>query len=69
LQLDPYPPEMKEARDLVLAACRRNRLAFLENASPTNIITRLDDGVRIVAGHREDVARLGRAHQKRTMPV
>ena len=69
LRLDPYPPEMQEARDRILAACRRNRLAFLENASPANIAARLDEGVRIIAGHREDVARLGRAHQGRTMPA
>jgi 4-hydroxy-2-oxoheptanedioate aldolase len=69
LQLDPYPPEMREARDRILAACRDNRVAFLETASPTNIAARLDQGVRIIAGHREDVARLGRAHQRRTMPV
>jgi 4-hydroxy-2-oxoheptanedioate aldolase len=69
LQLDPYPPEMREARDRILAACRDNRVAFLETASPTNIVARLDEGVRIIAGHREDVARIGRAHQKRTMPV
>ena len=69
LQLDPYPPEMREARDGILAACRDNRVAFLETASPANIVARLDEGVRIVAGHREDVARIGRAHQKRTMPV
>ncbi len=69
LQLDPYPPEMREARDRILAACRHNRLAFLETASPASIVSRLDEGVRIVAGHREDVARTGRAHQKRTMPV
>jgi hypothetical protein len=60
---------MREARDRILAACRDNRVAFLETASPTNIAARLDQGVRIIAGHREDVARLGRAHQRRTMPV
>jgi 2-keto-3-deoxy-L-rhamnonate aldolase RhmA len=69
LRLDPYPPEMQEARDRIFAACRRNRVAFLETASPANIIARLDEGVRIIAGHREDVARLGRAHQRRTMPA
>ena len=69
LRLDPYPPEMQEARDRIFAACRKHRLAFLETASPANIVARLDEGVRIVAGHREDVARLGRAHQRRAMPV
>src|SRR5262249_18092860 len=69
LRIDPYPPEMKAARDRVFAACRKNKLAFLEVCSPANIIARIDEGVRIVAGHREDVAAAGRAHQRRTMPV
>ena len=67
--IDAYPPEMKAARDRVFAACRANKLAFLEGCSPTNIIARLDEGVRVIAGHREDVAAMGRAHQKRLMPV
>jgi 4-hydroxy-2-oxoheptanedioate aldolase len=66
---DPYPPEMKHARDRVFAACRKNRIAFLEVCSPTNIVARLDEGVRVVSGHRPDTAEIGRAHQKRTMPV
>jgi 2-keto-3-deoxy-L-rhamnonate aldolase RhmA len=69
LQLDPYPPEMKEARDRVFAACRSNRLAFLEGCSPANIVARLDEGVRVIAGQREETATIGRAHQKRMMPV
>jgi len=66
---DPYPPEMQEARDKVLNACRRNRIAFLEGCNRTNIISRLDQGVRVIGGHDEELARLGRAHQKRTMPA
>jgi 2-keto-3-deoxy-L-rhamnonate aldolase RhmA len=66
---DPYPPEMKAARDRVFAACRANGVAFLEVCSPENIVARLDEGVRVVAGHRQDTAEIGRAHQKRTMPV
>ena len=31
---DPYPPEMQAARDRVFAACRKNRVAFLETAAP-----------------------------------
>jgi 4-hydroxy-2-oxoheptanedioate aldolase len=66
---DPYPPEMKEARDRVFAACRKNRIAFLEVCSPANIAARLDEGVRVIAGHSREAATIGRAHQKRTMPV
>ena len=66
---EPYPPEMKEARERVFAACRINRVAFLETATPENIVAKLDEGVRVIAGHREETAIIGRAHQKRTMPV
>jgi 4-hydroxy-2-oxoheptanedioate aldolase len=66
---DPYPPEMKEARERVFAACRKNRVPFLETCSPENIAAKLDEGVRVIAGHREETARIGRAHQRRTMPV
>jgi 4-hydroxy-2-oxoheptanedioate aldolase len=66
---DPYPPEMKAARDRVFAACRKNRIAFLESCSPANITARLDEGVRVISGQREDTAKIGRAHQRRTMPV
>ncbi len=66
---DPYPPEMQKARDRILAACLRRGLAFLEACSPENVTSRLDEGVRIVAGHSLETARIGRAHQKRTLPV
>ncbi len=60
---------MHEARQRVLSACRKNGIAFLETCSPEDIAVRLDEGVRVVAGHREDTAIIGRAHQRRTMPV
>jgi 4-hydroxy-2-oxoheptanedioate aldolase len=66
---DPYPPEMTEARERVFASCRKNRIPFLETCSPENIVAKLDEGVRVIAGHREETARVGRAHQKRTMAV
>src|SRR5271166_2951073 len=66
---EPYPPEMQEARERVFAACRKNRVAFLETATPENILTKLDEGVRVIAGHREETAIIGRAHQMRTIPV
>jgi 4-hydroxy-2-oxoheptanedioate aldolase len=66
---DPYPPVMQAARDKVFAACRRNRIAFLEGCHEANIIQRLDEGVRVIAGHSELVARTGRAHQGRRIPV
>ena len=66
---DPYPPEMREARDKVFSACRKNGVAFLEIGTPENIAQKLDEGVRVIAGHREETAQTGRAHQNRTMPV
>ena len=69
LQRDPYPPEMQRARDRVLAACRARGIAFLEGGNPGNIVARLDQGVRVIADHSEDSARIGRAHQGRRLPV
>ena len=67
--VDNYPPEMKEARQRVLAACRKRGIAYLETCTPETVAARIDEGVRVVAGHREETARAGRAHQRRTMPV
>jgi len=66
---DKYPPEMEEARERVLAACSRNGIAFLEIGTPQNITAKIDRGVRVVAGHNVETARVGRAYQGRTMPV
>ena len=66
---DPYPPEMREARERVFAACRKNHVAFLETAAPESIVAKLDEGVRVIAGHRKETAVIGRAHQRRRMPV
>ncbi len=66
---DNYPPEMREARERVFRACRANGIAFLETATPANIAAKLDEGVRVIAGHSEEAAHIGRAHQNRTLPV
>jgi 4-hydroxy-2-oxoheptanedioate aldolase len=66
---EPYPTEMQMARDRILAACRKHGVAFLQSCTDDNIIARIEEGVRVVAGHSEQAARRGRAHQKRTMPV
>ena len=66
---DPYPPVMQAARDKVLAACKRNGIAFLEGCTRENIASRLDEGVRVIAGHDPEVARIGRTHQKRELPA
>jgi 4-hydroxy-2-oxoheptanedioate aldolase len=69
LQRRPYPPVMEAARAKVFAACRANNLAFLEGATPDNIAQRLDEGVRVISGHDPETAKVGRAHQKRKLPV
>jgi 4-hydroxy-2-oxoheptanedioate aldolase len=66
---DPYPAEMREARERVFAACRANGVAFLEGATPETIAAKIDEGVRVIAGHREETAVAGRAHSRRAMPV
>lgn len=65
----PYPPALAEARARIFAACRANRVAFLEACTPDTIAARLDEGVRVIAGGLEETARVGRAHQRRAMPV
>jgi 4-hydroxy-2-oxoheptanedioate aldolase len=69
LQRRPYPKEMEEARAKIFAACKKNKLAFLEGATPDKIAASLDEGVRVISGHNPETAKVGRAHQKRTMPV
>src|SRR5215467_1239013 len=50
---EPWPAEMQAARDRILAACRSNGVAFLQLCSPDNIVARIEEGVRVVAGHSE----------------
>jgi 4-hydroxy-2-oxoheptanedioate aldolase len=66
---EPYPPEMQEARRRVFAACKSNGVAFLEVCSPVNITSKLDEGVRVIAGQEPATAIIGRAYQKRSLAV
>jgi len=65
----PMPPEMEAVRQRVRAACLANKVAFLESASPEDINAKIDAGARVIAGHREETARIGRAQSRRTMAV
>jgi len=65
----PLPPEMEEIRQRVRVACLKHGIAFLETASTRDIAERIDEGARVIAGGREEVAKAGRAYTKRTMPV
>lgn len=66
---EPFPPEMRQARERVLAACRKHGVAFLQSCTPDDVIAKIEQGVRVFAGHSEPAAIKGRAHQKRKMPV
>ena len=65
----PFPPEMQEVRDRVKAACAENGVAFLEGGSPETVTAKIDEGVRVVSGGREEIARIGREYSGRRMPV
>jgi 4-hydroxy-2-oxoheptanedioate aldolase len=69
VQRFPYPPEMRAARERILAACQKNGIAFLEGCTPETVAERIAEGVRVIAGGQESTARAGRTFQKRTMPV
>jgi 4-hydroxy-2-oxoheptanedioate aldolase len=65
----PYPPEMLAARARVLAACKANGLAFLEQVTPENVVEQIQAGVMIGAGrHAEAAAQIGRRHTHRPEP-
>jgi 4-hydroxy-2-oxoheptanedioate aldolase len=66
---EPYPPDMQEARQRVFRTCQQHGIAFLEGCTPENVARKIDEGVRVIAGQREETARVGRAHTQRTMPV
>lgn len=69
VQRRPYPPEMEAARAKVFCACRKNKVAFLEVATPQTVVGSLEEGVRVISGRNPETAEIGRAHQKRKMPV
>jgi hypothetical protein len=60
---------MMAAREKVLAACKRNKLAFLEMVEPSNVVSQIEAGVLIGAGRQaREAAEIGRAHSKRPQP-
>ena len=69
VERNPYPPAMQQARERVFAAARNNGIAFLEACSAADIVAKLEEGVRVIAGGQREAATVGRAHQRRTMPV
>ncbi|MBV9543219.1 MAG: hypothetical protein JOY61_02445 [Chloroflexi bacterium] len=65
----PYPTEMQAARNRVLAACKENKIAFLEMVSPENVVEQIQAGVMVGAGRNAAAAaEIGRKHTKRPEP-
>jgi 4-hydroxy-2-oxoheptanedioate aldolase len=60
-------PDMKGARARVLAACKKNKLAFLNTVRPNDVEDMIREGVMIGSGGQE-AAEKGRKFTKRTMP-
>jgi len=66
---EPYPEDMLAARSGVLAACKAANLAFLNQVYPHDVVERIEEGVRIGAGHAaREASEVGRQHTGRTMP-
>jgi len=65
----PWPAEMQEAHERVRDACAANGIAFLDSATPENVVEKIDRGARVIAGQREETAQIGRSHTRREMPV
>ena len=63
----PYPPVMQQARARVLAACKANKIFFLNTTRPNDVIEMIREGVMIGSGSA-DAAEIGRQYTKRTMP-
>ena len=61
-------PEMRAARAKVLAACKKNGLAFLNTVRESDVEAMIDEGVMIGAGAGPKVSEMGRKYTKREMP-
>lgn len=64
---DTLHPQMAAARARVLAACKKNKIAFLNTVRPDDVEKMIDEGVRIGSGGQE-AAEKGRRYTKRQMP-
>ena len=67
----PYPDDMLAARQRIKTACKDAELFFLNAVTSENVVGMIDEGVMVCASGRggEAVAKVGRAHTKRTMPI
>lgn len=63
-----FAPIVQHAQDRVLSACKANNVRFLHAATPQTIVSWLQRGAMVIEA-TEEVAKVGRAYTKRTMPV
>jgi len=64
---DTLHPQMRDARATVLAACKKNKIAFLNTVRPNDVEEMLKEGVMVGSGGQE-AADKGRKFTKRQMP-
>ena len=68
--LGDHPDQrLKDASIRVKAACDANGVKFLDTGTPSNIIEVIDSGARVISGHSQETAELGRKYTCRTMKV
>ena len=60
-------PAMVEARARVFAACKANRIFFLNSLSPNNVIDMIKEGV-MIGPASQATAEIGRKYTKRQLP-
>jgi len=60
-------PEMLAARAKILAACKANKIFFLNSMNPKNVIDMIKEGVMLGPANKE-AAEIGRKYSKREMP-
>jgi 4-hydroxy-2-oxoheptanedioate aldolase len=60
-------PEMQQARRKIFAACKANKIFFLNSMNPRNIVDMLKEGV-MVGPASQEAAEIGRKYTKRAMP-
>jgi 4-hydroxy-2-oxoheptanedioate aldolase len=60
-------PEMQQARRKIFAACKANKIYFLNSMNPSNIVDMLKEGVMIGPASQQ-ATEIGRKYTKRSMP-
>jgi hypothetical protein len=60
-------PQMVAARARVFAACKANKIFFLNSMNPDNVIEMIKEGV-MVGPASQQAAEIGRKYTKRQMP-